>query len=153
MAFAAFPFWLIAIAKKIIAYFPIFGWAVALGGTIFVQRSNHKKALDSLNAGQKSLQEKPRSVLLFPEGTRSDDGVVRPFKKGGLILAIQSGMPCVPVAICGTRRIVGRAVDRFEPIVACRWVFEEGPEMFGPISCVDRGRGMSIVGNRQVRRH
>jgi 1-acyl-sn-glycerol-3-phosphate acyltransferase len=150
VAFAAFPFWLIAIAKKIIAYFPIFGWAVALGGTIFVQRSNHKKALDSLNAGQKSLQEKPRSVLLFPEGTRSDDGVVRPFKKGGLILAIQSGMPCVPVAICGTRRIVGRAVDRFEPIVACRWVFEEGPEMCRPIFCVDRGRGMSIAGTRQV---
>mmetsp|Transcript_27876 Transcript_27876/g.64952 ORF Transcript_27876/g.64952 Transcript_27876/m.64952 type:complete len:340 (-) Transcript_27876:40-1059(-) len=120
IAFAALPFWLIAVAKTVIAYFPFFGWAVALGGTIFITRSNHKRAVQSLDAGRRSLQEKPRSVLLFPEGTRSDDGVVRPFKKGGLVLALQAGMDCVPVAVCGTRRIIGREVDKFEPIVACR---------------------------------
>mmetsp|Transcript_27455 Transcript_27455/g.62242 ORF Transcript_27455/g.62242 Transcript_27455/m.62242 type:complete len:308 (-) Transcript_27455:244-1167(-) len=116
LVFAALPFWLIAISKSAVAYFPIFGWAVACGGTIFIDRSDHNKAVQSLDKGRKALQARPRSVLLFPEGTRSSDGSVRPFKKGGLVLAIQAKMPVVPVAICNTRSILGAKIDSFKEV-------------------------------------
>jgi len=48
------------------------------------------------------LRKFPRSVLVFPEGTRSRDGVMKDFKKGGFVLAIQTGLPVVPVAVIGT---------------------------------------------------
>ena len=66
LIFAVVPFWLISIAKSSISYIPIFGWAVALGGTIFIQRSNHKKAVSSLNDGCKALVDRPRRALAHP---------------------------------------------------------------------------------------
>lgn len=63
LAFAAFPFWLISVAKSSVAYMPIFGWAVALGGTIFIRRANHDRALESLQNGCTSLRKRPRSIV------------------------------------------------------------------------------------------
>ena len=49
----------------------------------------------------------PRSIIIYPEGTRSNDGSIKPFKKGGIVLAIDMNLPVVPVALCGTRECLG----------------------------------------------
>jgi 1-acyl-sn-glycerol-3-phosphate acyltransferase len=69
---------------------------------IFVDRKNHSRALESLDKAVISINNNPRSILLFPEGTRSKDGKVHQFKKGGLLLGIKSQLPIVPMALCGT---------------------------------------------------
>mgnify|MGYP001440023754 CR=1 FL=1 len=61
-----------------------------------------QKAMSSLKSVKASLIKRPRSILLFPEGSRSDDGQLKQFKSGGLSIAIETGIPVVPVAIHGT---------------------------------------------------
>ena len=78
------------------------GWAMQAAKHIFVDRKNHAKALESLQNAAISLKQNPRSVFLFPEGTRSKDGKIHQFKKGGLLLGIEANMPIVPMALCGT---------------------------------------------------
>jgi len=102
LAFAALPYRMVSISKKELGRVPIFGWAMAVGKHIFVDRSNHIKALESLKIAEKSLIDNPRSILLFPEGTRSLDGQIKAFKHGGLVLGINCNMPVVPIALCGT---------------------------------------------------
>jgi len=106
MIFAAVPFQMVAIAKIELKHIPIFGWAMQAGGHIFVDRRNHHRAIDSMEKAIKSMSKNPRSVLIFPEGTRSEDGKMLPFKKGGLVLAINLDMPIIPVAIIGTNSLV-----------------------------------------------
>ena len=71
-------------------------------GHIFVDRGKSDKALDSINRSKLSLIKNPRSVLLFPEGTRTSDGTLKQFKKGGLLLGPETNIPIVPVAFVGT---------------------------------------------------
>jgi len=106
LAYAALPYQLVPIAKKELRKIPIFGWAMRAGKHIFIDRSNHERALASLKKARESLQRNPRSVLLFPEGTRSLDGKVHRFKKGGLLLGIETNLPTVPMACCGTSEVV-----------------------------------------------
>ena len=113
LLFAALPFWIITVAKKSLSYIPVFGWAVAAGGTIFVDRASTTKAVKAMKQAEESLRNRPRSVLVFPEGTRSPDGRIQKFKKGGLVLAIQADMAIVPIAVIGTHGVVqkgGRAI-------------------------------------------
>jgi 1-acyl-sn-glycerol-3-phosphate acyltransferase len=106
--FSALPYWIIFVSKSTVAYIPIFGWLVWLGGTVFVERSNHGKCIEAMKNGVDSLRQRPKSVILFPEGRRSDDGKLQEFKRGGFLLAIQSKLPVVPVALIGTYEIAGR---------------------------------------------
>mmetsp|Transcript_64585 Transcript_64585/g.154100 ORF Transcript_64585/g.154100 Transcript_64585/m.154100 type:complete len:301 (+) Transcript_64585:54-956(+) len=115
LIFAACPFWLISVAKKSLSYVPIFGWAVAAGGTVFVDRRNTKKAVESMGVACESLKKRPRSVLVFPEGTRTPTGEMREFKKGGFVLAIQAGIPVVPVCVCGTYEVVVKGGRKVAP--------------------------------------
>ena len=115
LVFAGLPFHLVAISKIELKWIPIFGWAMMAGGHFFVDRRNFTRALKSLEKAKLSMAKNPRSVIIYPEGTRSLDGKVKPFKKGGLVMAMQMGVPVVPIALCGTGNVLkkkGLALNR-----------------------------------------
>ena len=95
------------IAKKQLASIPLFGWAMAAGRFIFVDRGNAVAARRSIEEAKRRIRG-GQSVLLFPEGTRSRDGRLGAFKKGGFHLAIDAGVPIVPVGLQGTRESMPR---------------------------------------------
>jgi len=101
------------LAKKELFRIPFFGWAMLLAGSIPVDRSHGRQALKSLDQAAKRIAA-GASVIIFPEGTRSPDGKLQPFKAGGMQLAIRSGVELVPVAIMGTREILpkGKLLSR-----------------------------------------
>ncbi len=115
LAFAGLQYQMVSIAKIELRKIPVFGWAMRAGKHIFVHRKNHEKARQSLADARKSLDENPRSILLFPEGTRSLDGKIHAFKKGGLLLGIETGIPIVPMAICGTAEVVTKGTWTVAP--------------------------------------
>jgi len=92
------------LAKKELFDIPLFGAAMRRAGYIAIDRSDRKKALLSLKKAAERIRD-GASVAIFPEGTRSPDGQLLPFKRGGFTLAVQSGAPIVPVVILGTRKI------------------------------------------------
>ena len=63
-------------------------------------------AMESLKKASISLKKLPRSVLLYPEGTRTKDGSIHNFKPGGLLLAVETGIPIVPIYYSGTYSII-----------------------------------------------
>ncbi|MFN7973880.1 MAG: lysophospholipid acyltransferase family protein [Acidobacteriota bacterium] len=86
------------IAKKSLFRIPFFGWAMWLGGFIGIDRSNKKKAMETTQAALRRIQ-KGTSVVIYPEGTRSYDGKMLPFKTGGFLMAIRAGVPVIPVTM------------------------------------------------------
>ena len=102
------------LAKVELFRIPIFGFAMQRAGYISIDRSNRKSAILSLRRAAEIIRGGV-SVLIFPEGTRSLDGNIRPFKSGGFILAIDSGVPIVPVIIHGTWPIMSKDRLRIRP--------------------------------------
>jgi 1-acyl-sn-glycerol-3-phosphate acyltransferase len=90
--------------KKELARIPVFGWALLSLGQIMVDRENTEQARASL-AGTISGLSGNNSIIIFPEGWVSPDGRLLPLKKGGFHLAIQTGLPIVPVRIEGAREV------------------------------------------------
>jgi 1-acyl-sn-glycerol-3-phosphate acyltransferase len=99
------------LAKVELFKIPIFGRAMRKAGYISIDRNNRESAIKSLNVAANQIKSGV-SVLIFPEGTRSRDGKIRPFKKGGFVMAIESGVPIVPVVITGTRSIMTKGKFR-----------------------------------------
>ena len=94
-------------AKKELYKIPIFGWALTATGTVRIDRSNREKSIASMNDALTRIR-KGVTVVVFPEGTRSEDGTIKKFKKGGFVLALKGGIPIVPVSISGSRFILGK---------------------------------------------
>ena len=90
------------IAKSELSKIPIFKSILDKAGFIFVDRKNNDSAVKSMNNLMEDIKKIPRSVAIFPEGTRTSDGNLLPFKKGAAIFAINTDIPLVPVAISGT---------------------------------------------------
>jgi 1-acyl-sn-glycerol-3-phosphate acyltransferase len=84
---------------------PILGYYCYKAGHIYIDRSNHNAAIESINKAKNKIRE-GTSVVFFPEGTRSDSGQVTEFKKGAFRFAIDMGLPLLPVTIAGTRDIL-----------------------------------------------
>ena len=101
------------LAKAELFKIPIFGRGMRGCGYISIDRSNRKSAFQSLNEAATKIRNGV-SVLIFPEGTRSWDGKIRPFKKGGFVLSVDAGVPIVPIVIFDTRAIMpkGRLLIR-----------------------------------------
>jgi len=93
------------IAKKELFAIPIFGAAMRAVGFISIDRSRGRQAVKSLNDAAARIGE-GASVLIFPEGTRSQDGHLHPFKTGAIMLAIKAGVPVVPVGFNGTYQVL-----------------------------------------------
>jgi len=105
---ANLPLLVTFIAKKELFKIPFFGWGLKGAGMIKVDRSNTKQAIESLKNAEKNIINNKLSVIAFPEGTRSKDGEIHPFKKGPFILAMNTGIPILPVSLKGTFNILPR---------------------------------------------
>jgi len=95
------------VAKEELFKIPIFGPSMRRAGYIPINRANPRDAVRSLNKAAQRIRE-GISVVVFPEGTRSEDGKLLPFKGGGFVLAIKSSVPIIPTAIHGTFEVKPR---------------------------------------------
>ncbi len=93
---------------------PIFGIACEKAGQIYIDRGNSEKARKSLEAAGEKIRA-GSSVVFFPEGTRSPDGRLQPFKKGGFVMALEAGVPILPVTVVGGRKILPKKSLRILP--------------------------------------
>ncbi|MCB1050126.1 MAG: 1-acyl-sn-glycerol-3-phosphate acyltransferase [Acidobacteria bacterium] len=103
----ALPVDLRFIYKKSLGYVPFVGWAMFLMGMVPIDRANRKNAIKSLDKAGNRIK-RGFQVLIFPEGTRTRDGQLLPFKKGGFLLAKQAKLPIVPVTILNSQKLCGR---------------------------------------------
>jgi len=94
------------IAKKELFKIPFLGWGMKAVGMLSIDRSNRKQSFETLKEAEEIIKTYRLSILAFPEGTRSNDGKIHPFKKGPFILAINTGLPLLPVSVSGTRKII-----------------------------------------------
>ena len=103
IVFTALPLQLRIVAKASLGHFPFLGWHLSRTGHLLVDRKNPGagvvKKMARLVSGAKSL-------IVFPEGTRSVDGTVARFKAGMFLVAIDAGLPVVPVSIAGSRHVM-----------------------------------------------
>jgi 1-acyl-sn-glycerol-3-phosphate acyltransferase len=95
--------------------FPVMGTVFDVGGFVPIDRSDRESAMRSIARGAESLKA-GNSFLIFPEGTRSRTGQLLPFKKGGLIMAIEAQAPVVPVAISGGRAAMRKGSPIVRPV-------------------------------------
>jgi 1-acyl-sn-glycerol-3-phosphate acyltransferase len=99
---AAFPVDLYFMAKKELFRIPFFGWGIRAMGHIAVDRTNARSARKAISHAVEQIHRKRISVVLFPEGTRTPNGEIGPFKQASFALPVEAGMPVLPVYIDGT---------------------------------------------------
>ncbi len=102
------------VAKSQLKWVPLIGWYLALAGHVFVNRSNRAKAIASLDAAGAKIRG-GTSIFLYPEGTRSPDGRVLPFKKGPFALALKARVPICPVTIEGSGDLMPKSTWNITP--------------------------------------
>jgi lysophosphatidate acyltransferase len=96
-----FPKYCSVTAKKSLKNVPFLGWFMALSRTVFIDRANSTNARQAMAGAAEEIQREKQSVYIFPEGTRSyaKEPMLLPFKKGAFHLAVQAGVPIVPVVV------------------------------------------------------
>jgi 1-acyl-sn-glycerol-3-phosphate acyltransferase len=113
------------LAKKEVFSVPILSKALHLARLVPVDRADREAAAESVDIAVEYLKE-GLSFLVYPEGTRSPDGHLLPFKKGTFVMAIRAGVPVVPVSLAGTQRLMrkgdwtlhpGEVIVRYGPPV------------------------------------
>jgi len=125
LLYAGLPLQFRWLAKKELFDVPLFGLAMKRCGYIPIDRSDRRKAMKSMTTAARRINE-GTSVIVFPEGTRTHDGKLQEFKKGGFLIAVKAQVPVVPVAIKGSYQVMPRN----------RWSIKGGPvevEIFPPL--------------------
>jgi 1-acyl-sn-glycerol-3-phosphate acyltransferase len=121
------------VAKRELGYIPLFGWVLALGAAIMIDRGDPTKAKASIDRAGAVIR-RGRPVLMFPEGTRTPQGSLGPLKKGPFYLATAAKVPILPIALHGTGDVL-RAGD---------WRIRPGKVVLRigrPIPTAERGEG------------
>ena len=131
--------WLV---KKELFSIPFFGWTMAAAGYISIDRGGTRDTVEAMNEAAQKIHD-GMSVVIFPEGSRSPDGSIQSFKKGGFTLAIKSKVPIVPISISGSRDIMPK--DRLTPTAGEIRVFVDHPIEIQHFSLKDRERLMEKV--------
>lgn len=102
------------VAKQEVRRIPVVGIACVTLGHIFIDRSHPDRAIASLNAAKEQVRD-GTSIIFFPEGTRSRDGQLRPFKKGAFRMAADLDLPVLPIRLDGTREVLPPGTLRLAP--------------------------------------
>jgi 1-acyl-sn-glycerol-3-phosphate acyltransferase len=135
------------IVKKELFKIPIFGKAMKSAGYIEIDRQNHENAMKSMEEAAQKIRE-GKSVVTFPEGTRSKDGTIKPFKQGLFHLAIHAGVPIVPISIIGAHEIMPKRSLKVRPgrvtMVIDRPVDVSGYTIETRSELIERVRGIII---------
>jgi 1-acyl-sn-glycerol-3-phosphate acyltransferase len=113
VVFTHIPYQVRIIAKQSLAMFPVLGWHLKRGGHLFVDRRDPDRM--GILKRWRALVSQGLSLIVYPEGTRTPDGHVARFKAGSFLLAIQAGLPIVPLSIVGTRNVMPKGRLRTEP--------------------------------------
>jgi 1-acyl-sn-glycerol-3-phosphate acyltransferase len=112
---ASLPLKLTIIAKKELFKIPVFAQGMRAFGILEIDRSNRSRAVETLNLAAQIIRKEKISVLAFPEGTRSKDGALQPFKKGPFALALNYQIPILPVTVYGTFPILPKGKLMVQP--------------------------------------
>jgi 1-acyl-sn-glycerol-3-phosphate acyltransferase len=130
------------LAKAELFRIPILGWGMSGAGYISLDRSERKNTYRSMEIAARKIRERA-SVVIFPEGARSIDGVLQPFMNGGFTLAIKGEIPIVPITIDGTWAIMPMTTKRVKK-GTIRIVIDRAIETKG-LTMQDRRRLMQEV--------
>ena len=114
LLFAHLPIDFRIIHKRSLFLIPIVGLYLKVGGHVAIDRSRAFRARKSLDKAIRRVHG-GLSVLVFPEGTRSATGEVLPFKRGSFVLAIDAGVPVVPISLCGVKAVIPRGILSLRP--------------------------------------
>ena len=127
------------IVKRFVFRIPVFGWGMRLAGFVPVDKEGIGEGRKRIARASGLIREKGYSFLVFPEGQRSWDGRLQPFRRGGFFLALEAGAPIVPVSIAGTFELMPRVSRRVrrgrvrivfhQPIAAAGFSPETLPEL------------------------
>jgi len=138
------------VGKKALFKIPIFGWILSAAGYVRIDRDDRKQAFASLDKAAESVTA-GMPLLIFPEGTRSPDGALGPFKKGGFVLATKTGTPVVPAIVEGTFQVLPKTTWRIcpgrvkvtfcEPIDASAYSYETREELMEKVRRAMSARG------------
>ena len=126
------------VAKAELRKIPIFGWGAEGAGVVFLAREDRKSAFEAYKDVAKKI-EHGLNVVVYPEGTRSGEYALRPFKKGPFVLAIAAGAPVVPVVVYGSREVMRKGsfsvqsgtvhVHLLEPVPTTDYDYERRHEL------------------------
>jgi len=106
------------IAKRQLFAIPVIGWTMRKAGYISIDRENAREALKAIEEASRRIRE-GTNIIIFPEGTRSADGKLLPFKKGGFTLALRATVPIVPIGIHGSSALQpkGSSIPRKKGVI------------------------------------
>lgn len=96
------------LAKQELFKIPLLGHHLQSAGHVSVPREDPRAAVRTMTQAADNIRNKGISMLVFPEGGRTDDGDLQPFKEGAAYIAIKAGVPIVPVALLGARKVLPR---------------------------------------------
>lgn len=105
--YAGLPLQFRWMAKQELFNIPLFGQSMRCCGYIPIDRSDRRKTMQSMTAAAQRINQ-GASVIIFPEGTRSADGQLQEFKKGGFLIAVKAQVPVVPVVIKGSAKVMAK---------------------------------------------
>jgi 1-acyl-sn-glycerol-3-phosphate acyltransferase len=102
------------LAKKSLFSIPIFGWALGRSGFVPIDRKNRRTAVKSFELAAERIR-KGNTIVVFPEEGRTSTRELRPFQRGGFLLALKSGLPVIPIAIDSTFDVLPVGANRIKP--------------------------------------